>query len=233
MDRRFYESINAQIDRHLSNIESQQVTVEMSDDMAAFKDVHVGLNGWIHPTLDIAVSTIRPGDGRWLCLRGRVDGEEKAIATIGARVFDQTSVAHLLHTRLIWGDRRHAEQLGPVSPIRYVWSDDLEKVSGRLVYGGGAFLDRSFKGNELGRSMAALMHAMALRIWNPDFFFNLMKADKLTTKVPPQRFGYRHTTVIFDADTKPEWGPVTPKELVNWKSRAEEMENYPAIAQAA
>ncbi len=233
MDVAFYESINAQISHHLENIEAQQVSVEMSDDMLAFKAAHEGLKGPVHPTLDVDASTITPGTARWLCLKARRHAGSNSIGIIACRIFDNTDLAHLFHSRVIWGDRRHAEQLSVVEPIRHDWNADLSAVRGRLVYGGGAFLDRGFKGNELGRSMAALMHAVCMRVWNPDFLFNMMKADKLGTKVPPERFGYRHSAIIFDPQTQPDWGPMNAHKLVNWKSRAEEMQNYPGVQTAA
>lgn len=233
MDIGFYEAINAQIRRHLVNIEGQQVTVRMSDDMAAFKAIHEQLKGQVHPTLDVEASTIPQGSAKWLSLRARRDDGPQEIGIIACRVFENTNLAHLFHSRVIWGDRRHSEHLGPVEPIRHPWTADLSAIRGRLVYGGGAYLDRTFKGNELGRSMAALMHAICMRVWNPDFLFNMMKAEKLGTKVPPKRFGYHHSAIVFDPNTRPDWGPVSTHKLVNWKSREEELQNYPAVRRAA
>jgi hypothetical protein len=92
-----------------------------------------------------------------------------------------------------------------------------------IVAGFVADIDRQ----NVGKAMAKVLHAVCLRIWEPDFFFNLMVVEKLSSKVHPEKFGYRHTDIIFEADTRPDWGPENECEIVNWKSQAEELEGYP------
>ncbi len=142
-----------------------------------------------------------------------------------ARLFENESLSHLLHARIIWGDREHPAD--PVEPMTEIWSSKVNDISGKLVFGGGAYLDRRFKGHNLGKAMAAIMHAVCMRLWEPDYFFNLMLVEKLSSKVPPEKFGYRHTTVLYDEGTRPDWGPAKNKcEILNWKSRMEELESY-------
>ena len=144
-----------------------------------------------------------------------------------ARLFENESVAHLLHSRMIWGDMEHPVEA--FDPIAYSWSRDLHAIQGRLVLGGGAYLDRRYKGQDIGKAMARILHAVCLRLWEPDYFFNMMVVEKLSSKVHPERFGYRHTSVVFDEKTRPNWGPKNPCEIINWKSRNEELAGYPKM----
>ena len=218
-----YDAINTQIlaNRHI--VEAGQLTVSLSGDMGAFKQARSALGLGIHPALDVDRSYIPDGYGRWIAI---TDHASKTIVGVSAtRLFNDESIIHLLHARLVWGDRDHPADA--VSPINRRWSQDLDALRGRLVLGGGAYLDRRFKGQNVGKAMAAILHAVCLRLWEPDYFFNLMVVEKLSSKVHPERFGYRHTDVIFDADSRPDWGPENACEIINWKSRDEGLEGYP------
>lgn len=218
-----YNAINEQISYHQRVVQEGQLTVSMSQDMAAFKHARRSLDDWLHPALDIAVSSIPDGYGRWISISD--SATQDIVGVTAARLFENESLPHLLHARLIWGDREHPAT--PVEPMAEVWNRNLHDIRGRLVFGGGAYLDRRLKGQDVGKAMAAIMHAVCLRLWDPDFFFNVMAVEKLSSKVKPERFGYRHTAMIYDETTRPDWGPNRNKcEIINWKSRWEELEGY-------
>jgi hypothetical protein len=218
-----YQAINEQIAYYQRIVHEGQLAVSMSQDMMAFKEARLSLDKSLHPALDITVSSIPDGHGRWIAIRDAAT--QDIVGVTAARLFENESLPHLLHARLIWGDREHPAD--PVEPMTEIWSAELNDIRGRLVFGGGAYLDRRLKGQDVGKAMAGIMHAVCLRLWDPDYFFNLMLVEKLSSKVPPERFGYRHTTMIYDQNTRPDWGPSQNKcEIANWKSRWEELEGY-------
>lgn len=218
-----YNAINDQILMNRKIVEDGQLALLMSGDMAAFKRARTALGLKTHPALDFERSYIPEGHGRWIAITERAS--EEIVGVSAVRLYENESLAHLLHARLMWGEKDHP--LDAVSPISQNWSSGLYDLRGKLVLGGGAYLHPKFKGQNVGKAMAKVLHAVCLRIWEPDFFFNLMVVEKLSSKVHPEKFGYRHTDVIFEADTRPDWGPENECEIVNWKSQAEELEGYP------
>lgn len=214
-----YDAINLQISVNLEALKALGIAVHRSHDMDAFRVTRQSLGSApynkLHPGLDPQCSHIAPRAGQWMSLRDENTGE--IVGTTGCRLFRDESIVHLLQSRLIWREKDHPVE--PIEPSRYDWDRRLYSVEGRLVFGGGAYVDRNYKNHGIGKAMAALMHAICLRLWEPDYFFNMMVIEKLDSPVNPKRFGYRHTAVVFDANTRPDWGPQNPCEIVNWKSR--------------
>ena len=115
-----YDAINKQIRTNREVIEEGQLALMLSSDMRAFKNARVELAGDIHPAIDVDQSCIPEGAGRWISVTD--PSRERIIGLTAARFFENESVEHLLHARLIWGDKLHPiDEFDPKFSFKTPW----------------------------------------------------------------------------------------------------------------
>ena len=129
LNRDDFLNVNRHIGSYIANIEGKGLRLRVDDDLSSFACARSQFSGYIHPALDPNHSNI--GTGLWLEATAP-DGS--VVGCVAARKFQEESLANLIWSRQLWGDRRPL--LRAIDPISLLWPEAMAAPSGRLVYSG-------------------------------------------------------------------------------------------------
>ena len=220
LDHTDFYNVNQHIETYIRHIETSGLRLRIDDDLSAFACVRGRFRGYVHPALDPNYSDT--SSGLWLEALGN---DRNVAGCVAIRRFDGESLANLIWSRQLWGDRRPL--LRPISPIQLLWPDGMSSPKGRLVYSGGLFLDEKYRSAKVGISMVRLLRAMAFRDWRPDWVFGLAAEPLVAADIPRKLYGYSQTVPCFNE--KADFGPAHEREWLSVISRNDMRAEYASL----
>ena len=138
------------------------------------------------PLLDEAVGGVTPETAVVLIGRNK-DGE--IVATQAARFYDWSDSSlrrEATSLRMFYADPDAAFARGDRCEIN---TPVAEKITGRVVFSGGIWYRRDFRGKDLGTILPRISRAYAFTRWNSDFTIGMM-ADAVIAGGLAERAGY-------------------------------------------
>jgi len=148
---------------HLAMLEENGLTLETDDDLMGWRDYldsqpeGQGTKGTQDP-----VSNVIPGDaGFWV----RIEENGKIVACHAFRLIDTRSLLQDIMTWRIISNRRPVVQMDPI-----ILQPNVPDLSGRIGFGGGAFVHPSQRGRKIYRPMSRITWALGLRHYDLDWY---------------------------------------------------------------
>lgn len=158
---------------------------------------------FINQTFDPEMHAIPPAEALWIEVQ---DAEGTTVTTGAVRNYPAVDFFELVRSQHLWDPG-----LGPEARTELDLPDDAPAIRGSVNYHGCLWVDRAWRGQDLGQYATQLTYALGFRRFAPDWLCSIMRTS-LSRSPMSSLCRFERIIPLLDRDTAMT-GPGTPIDL--------------------